>query len=122
MIADQDLRTEALLGQLEEIDQQILDVTSNPLTRTQRVQRLGLFGFLLVLLALSANTLEAMGIGMALPAWALVVGFLSFGPLIRLFQKRKLERRRDRVLALYEEIGRRLGSGREDTGGESGVS
>jgi hypothetical protein len=111
METDQDLRTEALLAQLEEIDQQILEVTRHPLNRTQRVLRLALFGIILVLLALFSSTLERMGIGVALPVWAVVVGFLGYGPLIRFFQKRKLEGKRERVLTLYEEIGRRLGSG-----------
>jgi len=114
MEADQDLRTEALLAHLEEIDQQILEITRHPLNRTQRVLRLSLFGIILVLLALLASTLERIGIGLVLPVWGVVAGFFSYGPLVRFFQRRKLEEERDRVLALYEEIGRRLESGQGD--------
>lgn len=118
MDSDQDFRTKALVDQLDQIDQRILEVTGLPMTRTQRVLRLGMCGVFLILLALSASTLEQLWIGVALPVWALIVAFLSFGPLIRLFQRRKLERERDRVLALYEEIGRRLGTSQEDSEGE----
>ena len=61
------------------------------------------------LIAVSAPPLERMGVGLALPVSILMVGSISSGPLIRLFQRRRLEREKDRVLALYEEIDRRLG-------------
>ena len=108
MESDRDLRAKALIDQLNEIDQRIVEVTGRPLTNTERVVRLVLFGVLLILLALSASTLEQLGIGLALPVTALVVGGFLSGPLIGIFRKRKLERDRDRVLALYQEMDRRL--------------
>ena len=106
MESDQDIRAKALLDQLNEIDQRILGVPGRRLTKIQRVVRLGLFGAVLILLALSQSRLEQLGIGMTLPVSALIVGSLSFGPLFRLFQRRMIKRERDRVLALYEEIDR----------------
>jgi len=109
MEPDQDLRAKALIDQLKEIDERILGVTGRPLTKTQRAFRLGLFGGFLILLALSAPPLERMGVGLVLPVSALMAVSLASGPLIRFLQRRRLERERDRVVALYEEIDRRLG-------------
>jgi len=122
MESDHDLRARALLDQLNEIDQRILGVTGRTLTKTERILRLGLFGVFLILLALSASTLERLGIGLALPMSALIVGSLSSGPVIRLLQRRKLERERDRVLALYEQIDRRLGPSPGDSEDACGVN
>ena len=122
MKLDQDLRAKALIDQLNEIDQRILGVSGRSLTRTERVFRLGLFGGFLILLAISAPPLERMGVGLALPVAALMAGSLSTGPLIRFLRRRRLERERDRVIALYEEIDRRLGPSPGDSTGAGGVS
>ena len=122
MKPDEDLRAKALIDQLNEIDMRILEVTHRPLTMTQRVFRLGVFGGVLILLAISAPPLARMGVGLALPVSVLMVGSLSSGPLIRFLQRRKLEWERDRVMALYEEIDRRLGSSPADSSGTRSVS
>ena len=84
--------------------------------------RLGLFGGFLILVAISTPPLERMGVGLALPVAALMAGSLSTGPLIRFLRRRRLERERDRAMALYEEIDRRLGPGPDDSTGARGVS
>ena len=122
MNLDRDLRAKALIDQLNEIDQQILGVSGRPLTRTERVFRLGLFGGFLILLAISAPPLEKMGVSLALPVAAVMAGSLGTRPLIRFLRRRRLERERDRIMALYEEIDRRLGPGPGDSTGGSAVS
>ena len=122
METDQDIRAKALLDQLNEIDQRILCVREGHLNKKIRVLNTGIFGIFVVLLALSVSSLERAGVHLALPAGVLMVAFLGSGPLIRLFQTRKLERERDRVLALYEEIDRRLAPGSVRPGTDANVS
>ena len=115
MTQDHDLRAEALMDQLNEIDERLLDVSGRPPTKTQRVFRLGLIGGFLILLAISAPPLEKMGVGLALPVAVLLAGSLGVGRFVQFLRMRRLERERDRVMALYEEIDRRLGLGPGDS-------
>ena len=122
MEPDHDIRTKALLDQLTEIDQRILESRGQNVSKKERILRTGLLGVFVVLLALSASNLESPGVSLAIPAAVLMVGSFSTGPLIRLFHRRKLERERDRVLALYDEIDRRVALGSGDWRGEDDLS
>lgn len=109
MEPDQDIRAEALLGQLNEIDERIRFVKGRHLTIKQRVLHASIAGIFVILLALSVSDLARLGFLPAIPALGLVFLLFGSGPLIRHNQTRKLARERDRVLAFYEEIDRKAG-------------
>lgn len=97
MEGDQDIRARALLDQLSEIDRR-LHAASN--WRSSWKQRTWLIGSCAVLLALVART----GSDLIPLIVALAMLPLASEPVIRDFMTRRLERERDRVIDLYEEI------------------
>jgi len=100
MAGDQDIRARALVDQLSEIDRRLHAASNWKTSWKQRTWHIVLCGILLALVARTGSDLVPLIVALTLlpPASE---------PVIRHFMTRRLERERDRVFNLCEEIDRR---------------
>ena len=118
----EDVRAQVLAHQLDEIDRRIQWWKRESLPMKHRLILSGTMGGMVVFLASKVSELEGVQNAITISLVGLIIAFPLYMQVIQIVQTRRLEREKDRILALYEEIDRRvaLRSGSPGLGGEVG--